>query len=330
MPTPTDQLKSPLQTRTWADVCASRGKSTLTGAGPGWHALAIVEDRTFGRYVYVPYGPVADDPEALAAGLRWARDVARERNAVFLRVEPPAPTGWGQHTLTADTAAQRALLAQWDFQPAPSDIQPRRTRCIDLTRDTAEILADMTGTNRTVYRSADQRGLSIEASHDPGDLVHLTPLIDGTSARRDFTAHAHDDLYALAEAAMPAQSATLFLTRHQDRVVSALLTVDGGGIRIFAHGASDRRFSKLRAHQSAVVTAILQAKEIGLRVADLYGIAPTDDPDHPWAGFTKFKASFGGHVVEHAGAWDLPIAALSYKALKFGRDVLPLLRRSAG
>jgi lipid II:glycine glycyltransferase (peptidoglycan interpeptide bridge formation enzyme) len=39
--------------------------------------------------------------------------------------------------------------------------------------------------------------------------------------------------------------------------------------------------------------------DVGLR-------APTDDPDHKRAGYTRFKRSFGGQVKEHAGIWDLP------------------------
>jgi lipid II:glycine glycyltransferase (peptidoglycan interpeptide bridge formation enzyme) len=43
-----------------------------------------------------------------------------------------------------------------------------------------------------------------------------------------------------------------------------------------------------------------------------WGIAPTDDPDHKRAGYTRFKRSFGGQVKEYAGMWDLPIHAVKY------------------
>ena len=35
-----------------------------------------------------------------------------------------------------------------------------------------------------------------------------------------------------------------------------------------------------------------------------WGIAPTDDPDHKRAGYTRSKRSFGEQVKEHAGMWD--------------------------
>lgn len=319
---------SPLQSDTWEAVCRGRGKSTFSGVGTGWHALAILEHRRFGRYLYLPYGPVAQDAEALEQALRWARGVAHNQRAMFLRVEPPTAGPWYRSTLKVEVSRQAALLHHWGFVSAPADLQPRRTRCIDLRASDQEILGNMTGTNRTVYRSTAERGLEIRTSHDPKDMVHLTELIDRTAARQGFTPHAHTELAALAQATLPQGASTLFLAEHKNNVVSAVLAVDGGDMRIFAHGASDRDFSKLRAHQSLIVTAILDAKERGLLVADLYGIAPSDDPEHPWAGFSKFKASFGGYVVEHSGAWDFPVWPMAYHAMTGARRVIAAMRPS--
>ena len=46
---------------------------------------------------------------------------------------------------------------------------------------------------------------------------------------------------------------------------------------------------------------------------DLYGIAPDgSSPYHPWAGFTKFKRSFGGEDVTFGGSWDIPLQPVEY------------------
>lgn len=317
---------SPLQASVWEKVSHLRGKPAFTGQGPGWHALAILEQRPVGGYLYLPYGPVAHTEHGFLDGLEWARAVAGECSSLFLRVEAPVLHSWAAPTQPADVSRQRALLSRLGFRPALADLQPRRTRCIDLTLPTDEILSGMTGTNRTVYRSTAKRGITIETSHDPADVRYLANLLSRTVARRGFTAQQGSQLAALAEAALPNGHGALFLGKHQGRVISAVLAVDGGGIRIFAHGATDRRFSKLRAQQSAVVTAILDAKRRGLQVADLYGIAPTDDPQHPWAGFSRFKASFGGYVVEHSGAWDLPLSPAAYRLVRSGRAAWQCLR----
>lgn len=320
-----DQPISPLQSPTWEKVCAARGKPTLRGCGEGWDALAVVEERKLGRYLYLPYGPVARDHQAFIRAVHWATEAAYEAKAIFIRVEPATPGSWLRETVDLEVSGGRALMSQLGFAPAPSDIQPRRTRCLDLRRDPDSILGDMTGTNRTLHRSTVKRGLVIHASHDPADTVHLTRLMDQTALRRGFTPPNHPQLEALAQATLTQKLATLFLTHHQERVIGALLVVDGGGTRIFAHGATDPVFRKLRAHQSAITAAVLDARDRGLDLADLYGIAPTDDPAHPWSGFTAFKASFGGHVVEHLGAWDRPIRPAAHKVLTTGRALRNLV-----
>lgn len=317
---------SPLQAPVWQRVSQLRGKPTFTGNGAGWSALAILERRAVGSYLYIPYGPLAHQERDFINALAWSRRKAEELNAMFLRVEAQSPGSWLEPSVPADVARRRAVLARTGFRPALGDLQPRRTRCIDLTQPTERILGAMTGTNRTVYRSTEKRNIRIEHSQEPSDIRHLQELVAANAEQRGYAAQDAHHVTALAQAALPGGDGTLHLAWHEDRVISAVLTVDGGGTRVFAHGASDPAARQLRGHQSLIISAIMDAKLAGLRVADLYGIAPTDDPAHPWAGFSKFKASFGGHVVEHSGAWDLPLAPRAYHAVRTGRQALQWIR----
>ena len=83
----------------------------------------------------------------------------------------------------------------------------------------------------------------------------------------------------------------------------------------YAHAgaSSDPAHRKLNAGTALLAEAIIDAQQRGLTKADLYGIAPDGaDKSHPWAGFTKFKRSFGGYDVTFAGAWDLPLQRSRY------------------
>lgn len=311
----------PLQGTTWRRVQEAKGRHVLAGEGDGWTAQAIVEERRLGRYLYCPYGPVARTDEAFDAALRWLFGQAQSSRSWFLRVEPPSPSGWLRQATDGELSRRRAILQSRGFRRAARDLQPVRTRCLDLSLDESELLGAMTGTNRTLHRSTAKRGLSIEASHDPHDVRHLVQLLSSTARRQDFRSRDSTHLTALAETALPTGTGTLFLARHGDQVVSANLAIDDGGVRMFLHGASDPAHRKLRAQQSLMVAAILDAREHHLEAADLFGITPNDDPGHPWAGFTRFKASFGGHLLEHVGAWDLPVRPTAYRALRAAQKI---------
>lgn len=309
-------MLAPLQGDTWRRVQEAEGRRVVHGHGEGWSAQAIVEQRRVGRYLYAPYGPVARDDDSFDEALTWLRAQARATGSWFLRVEPPCPSGWLQGSTPDELARRHRALRGRGFRRAAQELQPLRTRALDLSLGEDALLKAMTGTNRTLHRSTAKRGLTIEASHDPADIRHLLRLLSATADRRGFRTHDDAHLETMARTTLPAGTGTLFLARQEDQVLSAVLTIDDGRARLFVHGASDPAHRKARAQQSLMVAAILDARERGMAVADLFGIAPTDDPEHPWAGFTRYKASFGGYILEHTGAWDLPIRTLPYGGLR--------------
>ena len=69
------------------------------------------------------------------------------------------------------------------------------------------------------------------------------------------------------------------------------------------------------------------ARDKGLKHVDLWGVAPADQPDHKWAGFTSFKKSFGGHEVAYPGTWDLPVRTVRYNGYQLARKGAQAARR---
>ncbi|MEK7143873.1 MAG: peptidoglycan bridge formation glycyltransferase FemA/FemB family protein, partial [Patescibacteria group bacterium] len=53
--------------------------------------------------------------------------------------------------------------------------------------------------------------------------------------------------------------------------------------------------------------AIKEAKNRGCRFYNFWGIAPENNPKHPWAGLTLFKKGFGGFSEEYIPAHDFVI-----------------------
>ena len=77
-----------------------------------------------------------------------------------------------------------------------------------------------------------------------------------------------------------------------------------------------------------LTSAIFDAKEKGLKYFDFWGIAPANAPkDHPWAGFTKFKKSFGGFPVEYAGTYDIVLNPTKYRLYNLARKANRLIRK---
>lgn len=294
-----------LQTDIWATFQRELGKTVHTASGLGWHFVAIVETSALGPSLYCPYGPVAEDSRSLAEALTALKDVARTNKAFYVRVEP-VNTGLGTDV--------DALLRGLDLRPAPLDVQPRYSWLIDLRDEPKAILAGMRSSNRNVYRNIGKKGVTVRSSRDPQDIEVLISFLTKTAEEREFTSHSADYLRTAAGVLMPAGAAELYIAELEDHgPIAAALTYDTAEERVYAHAAADDDFRKLSAGVAVVVQLLVDAHSNGIPSADMWGIAPPDQPDHKWAGFTRFKQSFGGSGVTYTGTWDLPVVGLRYR-----------------
>lgn len=307
-----------LQTPAWADFQQTLGRRVHTRSGPGWSYLAIEEKNPAGKVLYAPYGPVAESVAAFDAALADLVDVAKSCGAVFVRIEPVTAG------LEPDTAA--AALKARGMQPAPVNQQPELSWIVDLDRDFKDVLADMKPVNRNLYRNIHKKGVTFRSTQDPEDIRILLNFLHMTARRNGFKPQSDEYLSQVAASLMPAGAATLFVAELHGGPIAAALAYDSADTRTYAHAALDDTHRKLSAGIPLLVTLMADAQEKGLKHVDLWGVAPADQPDHKWAGFTAFKKSFGGREIAYPGTWDLPVNKPRYAAYQAARRLRDALR----
>lgn len=293
-------MTSFLQSSAWRSFQESLGRTTYSDSGEDWSYLAIKESGTLNTRLYTPYGPVCADETSFDKALTSLKEIAKKESVTFLRVEP-------QNGITAEQLKARG------FRPVTyQQLQPAHTQIIDLTQDYDAILAAMSQNSRNITRNYHKKGVTIRTSHTPDDITILTSLLARVASRNHITAHSDAYFRAQAESLFPTKAATLYIAEYEGTPIAASLIYDSDDTRTYAHAAADDTYRKLNAGTALVGQMILDAKAKGLSRFDLYGIADSDDPTHPWSGFTKFKKSFGGTPVTYVGAWDLPLNLAMY------------------
>jgi lipid II:glycine glycyltransferase (peptidoglycan interpeptide bridge formation enzyme) len=303
-----------LQSPAWKAFQESLGRSVVANRGEGWEYQATLESGAGNTRLYCPYGPTVSSLEAFDAAINSLRDEAMTRHATFVRIEPIGP-------LSASDLRKRG------FKPVTyQQLQPAHTLVIDLTSSKDDILAAMSQNSRNLTRNYMSKGITIHTSYDPDDIAILTSLLSGVAARNGITTHGADYFQKQAAALFPTKSAVLYYATYESTPIAAALVYDDATTRYYAHAAADDAYRKLSAGTALVGQMILDAKDNGLTKFDLYGVAPTDDPHHPWAGFTKFKRSFGGEPVTYLGAWDLPLKHLPYSLYRLYQSLRRHLR----
>lgn len=279
------------------------------------------------RYAYVPRGPVvavADGSELARAYLETCngalREAIRREAAVFARVEWPWQTG--------DEPAGREDFVRWGFTPVRS-VQPADTVIVDLTSSEDDLLAAMHQKTRYNVRVAEKHGVTVrDARHDNAHLLRhdidlFWSMLDETAQRDRF--HTHPKPYyasmldVLSTAKGGGLKVRLVFAEHGGRAIAAALIGEYGDTVTYLHGASISAERRVMAPYLLHWSVMRDAKRDGFRKYDFWGVAPTDDASHPWAGITRFKTGFGGERVGYLGAWELPGDRFWYTLYRYAK-----------
>lgn len=292
-----------LQSEPWEKFQKALGRKTFRQSGEGWEYLAILEHGTGNSRLYCPYGPTANNQRALEEAIESLFSLGKKLNVTFVRIEPTEI----EYKKYIQSCGWKKVTYQ--------SLNPEHTRVIDLRPSQTDIIAQMSQPSRNIYRNYQKKGVEISSSTNPLDIAEFLKLIHEVSARTGMTPHSDEYFQAQADNLFPVGAASLWRAKFENQTIASAIFYDSKDTRYYAHAAASSlpEHRKLNAGTALVAEAIIDAKRKCLTSFDLYGVAPGySDKNHPWAGFTKFKRSFGGSDVNFAGSWDLPIKHLPY------------------
>ncbi|MBF0532696.1 MAG: peptidoglycan bridge formation glycyltransferase FemA/FemB family protein, partial [Candidatus Omnitrophica bacterium] len=130
-------------------------------------------------------------------------------------------------------------------------------------------------------------------------------LFELTGVRHRFSGESPEFFQDLIRDLSSAGMARIYLSRYRGVVTSAAIVIFYGQTATYLYGGSLPFFPQAMSSYDLHWTAMRDARAAGCRSYDFYGIAPDNQPFHPYAKFTEFKKKFGGRPVNHAGAQDI-------------------------
>jgi len=271
-------------------------------------ALVLWRDAPLGqRIAYVPRGPIVapGDSAGLLRALTRLAELARERGAVFLKVDPELDDAFAAEPLRA------AGLVR-----SPQDIQPvLATLELDLGPDEDALLAAMEKDTRWSTKQGPKRGVSVSEVGDDAGLRAFYDLYALTGRRADFITRTWDYYRSLWHALIDARLATLRLAYVDGAPVAGAMTWRCGERVVYQTGATNEAARKSLAAYALLWECIIGAKREGAKRFDFGGI-PTDveRKDDPMYGPYLFKRGFGGTVRRWVGAHDAVPRRVAYRA----------------
>jgi lipid II:glycine glycyltransferase (peptidoglycan interpeptide bridge formation enzyme) len=296
-----------LQSAAWARIREQAGWQAefLRIGDPLPLALVLWRSLPLGqRLAYVPRGPIVAAASQLRPALDALAKLARERRAVFLKVDPEV----------ADDVAVEAFGAA-GFRRGP-DIQPvLATLELDLAPDEDALFAGLEKDTRWSVRQAEKRGVSIRDASGETDLRSLYDLYAQTGARAGFITRTWDYYRSMWGTLVDARFARVRLAEREGRPVAGALVWRCGEREVYQSAATNDAGRSAYAAYLLLWRCIIEARRSGARRFDFGGI-PVDvtRKDDPMHGPYVFKKGFGGTARRFVGAHDFVPHPVAYRA----------------
>lgn len=238
------------------------------------------------KWWYAPRGPVFD-PAKPAAGewlLTESAKKLQKYGGIFLRTDP---------YVSDEFRFDRKM------RKSTQQYQPTDTLVLDLTQSDDELRAAMKRKGRYNINLAEKKGVTCEsvafARLTQKNLKDYWRLTSATTDRDGFAGHPLS-YYEKFLKFLP-KYATLFFAYAEDGspVATAISTFCGKkSIYYFGASTSDPEYRNLMAPYRLQWEMMQEAKKRGCTSYDFLGIAPENQPAHPYAGISEFKWKFGG------------------------------------
>ena len=257
-----------------------------------------------------PEGPILDWDDAAGSRARLRSLIEAVRadfpRALSFRIEP--------HLSPTPPSILR------NFQRAPFDLTPVHTLVLDLTQSEDALFASMRPKGRYNCRVAERHDVRVASSASLADMAVFYRLFSATARRQQFFAEPYRFFLNLGAALFPGRHAEVFLAEWQRTVLAAALVVFHGHRATFLYGGSSHENRHVMPAYALHREIMNYARRRGCTEYDLYGFDPFGNPEHEYAGFSRFKRQLGGTVRSTLGARDL----LWYD--RIAEQLLPQLR----
>jgi peptidoglycan pentaglycine glycine transferase (the first glycine) len=259
-------------------------------------------------FYYIQEGPVLPEEEHAASQVFEAIIKAIEKHREseketisHLRIEPR----W-----------QRLPSFVRNFQaPTFSDnfMEPRDTICIDLRPAEETILAQMKPKGRYNIRVAQKHNVSVTQDTSEQGLKDFLRIYKRTAIRQGMGIKPPGYFRTLLSMLLPLKQVDIFFAEHQGRKIATALVIYFGSRATYFYGGSLVLRRRVMAPYLLHYEIMCRAKAKGCEWYDLWGIAPINEPDHPWQNISVFKRKFGGMELNLVPTLDYVYDAAAYR-----------------
>lgn len=276
----------PLQLWGWGEVKASHGWGVQRiQIGQGGAQLLIRKlPKPFGPLIYIPRGPFGSLLENESDRQHLVDFAKKTYKPTLVTIEP-------------DTTG-RLNWKGWRY--SKNTILLTRTAVLDLTKQTDELLAEMTKKTRQYIRKSAKEGVEVTQATSLADIDQCLAIYKQTAKRAGF--RLHDDSYYYAIFEQLGENSPVFMAKKGSSTVAFLWPIVTPDVAFELYGGMSDEGQTLRANYHLKWSVIQYMKQQGIRRYDVNGLLND--------GVTAFKKGFIPTETTMSGTYDRPMSPL--------------------
>ncbi len=307
-----------LQSTEWLLFQKASGKEVFNLSQNNYIAKIIKRQLPLvGSYFYLPRGPYfkKKDQKTIKSLLKNLFNLAYKNKINWIRVEP----------LNEKELSWMQKKSAYTFKKAPTNVQPQQTLRINIEQALEHILANMKPKTRYNIRLAQKKELEIKKIskiETNSELVlfnQFWQLIQKTSKRQKIKSHPYNYYKQMLES-LPLEMKTLYLAKHNNKIIAGILVIFYKKTAIYLHGAFDDNYRSLMAPFLLHWKAIQRAQEEKYQWYDLGGVRIIQGKEKleaqkgSWEGITRFKLGFSKKpkIITYPGTYDIILKKKPY------------------
>ncbi|MFC1711472.1 lipid II:glycine glycyltransferase FemX [Patescibacteria group bacterium] len=271
--------------------------------------LLIKKEAKRGNYLECPGGPLLnlDKTVLFTSFLEEIRNIGFQEKCHFVRIRPQLENNF----------TNKLLFKNKGFVSAPMHLHAETTWQLNLLNTEETLLRKMRKTTRYLIKKAIKEGVKIIKSSNVADVDILYKLQLETVARQHFIPFSKDYFEQEFKAFNKDKQIKIFKAVYKGQVLAAAFIIFYNKEAIYHYSGSSSTYPKIPASYLLQWEAIKAAKGKKCKTYNFWGISPSDNPKHRFAGVTMFKKGFGGFKKEYLHAQDLPLNLLYWPILAF-------------
>lgn len=257
---------------------------------------------------YLPKGPFPNSELS-----EILKKIGQENNCAFIKIEPNIEVGDEQ--LEVDSS----------FIKSPKPLFTKHSFIIDLTKSEEELFTNLHSKTRYNIKVAQKYKVKVENRSDDKAFEIYLELYFETTKRQGY--HGHNEFYhrTVWETLRDAHMARILIGSYQDKPLVAWMLLSFKDTCYYPYGGSADQYRYTMANNLVAWEAIKLGKKLGLKKFDMWGaLGENPDPMDPFFGFHRFKAGYGGQLVEYMETYDLVFNYPLYYAFNFVDKLMPL------